>query len=72
MLQFHKTLENFGPLKNYWEGSYIGEKFITQTKSEFFGKRNNWTYAMIKRIQKKAIFEQMIYEKNEKKNLCKI
>ena len=69
LLNIPETLENFGPLKNYWEGSYIGEKFITQTKSEFFGKRNNWTYAMLQRIQKKSIFEQMIYEKNEKKTI---
>ena len=67
LLNILETLENFGPLKNFWEGSYIREKFITQNKSEFFGKRNNWTYAMLQRIQKKAIFEQLIYEKNEKK-----
>ena len=67
LLNIPETLENFGPLKNFWEGSYIGEKFITQTKTEFFGKRNNWTYAMLQRIQKKSIFEQMIDEKIEKK-----
>ena len=69
LLNIPETLENFGPLKNFWEGSYIGEKFITQTKSEFFGKRNNWTYAMLQRIQKKSIFEQMIDEKIEKKTI---
>ena len=66
-LNVPETLENFGPMKHYWEGSYISEKFITQTKSEFYGKRNNWPYAMLQRIQKKAVFEKLIYEKNEKK-----
>ena len=66
-LNVPEILEKFSPLKNYWEGSYIGEKVITQTKSEFYGKRNNLIYAMLQRINKKAIFEQLIYEKNEKK-----
>ena len=49
-LNVPETLENFGTMKHYWEGSYISEKFITQTKSEFYGKRNNWPYAMLQRI----------------------
>ena len=66
LLNIPETLEDFGPLKNYWEGSYIGEKYITQVKSEFYGKRNNWTYSMLQRINKKAIFKKLIYENNEK------
>ena len=53
-----EILKNFRPLKPYWEGSYTGEKFITQIKSELYRKRYNCTYSILQRINKKLIFKK--------------
>ena len=39
---------------------------IPEVKSEFYGKRGNLTYSMLQRINKKLIFEKLIYNDKEK------
>jgi hypothetical protein len=45
-------LEQFGPVRNLWEGGGLGEKIIQLMKPTWFGFRKNWQVNMMDRLLK--------------------
>jgi len=65
-------LEQFGPVRNLWEGGGLGEKIIQLMKPTWFGFRKNWQVNMMDRLLKSMALSRirksdvtLISEENE-------
>ena len=45
-------LQQYGPVRNLWEGGGLGEKIIQQMKPTWFGFRKNWQVNMMDKLLK--------------------
>jgi len=50
LLNIPDILRCYGPIRNYWEGSCIGEKMLQQPKGMWYGFTLNWSYNMLRHI----------------------
>ena len=44
------VLQEFGPLRNLWEGAGQGEKILSLVKPSWIGLRTNWQQNMLDRL----------------------
>ena len=52
-------MENFGPLRLYWEGSYCGEKIIQDLKPNIYRIINNWQSNALERFYISKAFDHL-------------
>ena len=51
LLNLPEAMQEYGPLKNLWEGGYQGEGFLLLVKPEAsYGMRKNWCCSLHDRI----------------------
>jgi len=52
LLNLPKTIEEFGPIRNYWEGGVMGEKLIQVVKPLWNGFRKKWQKSIMDKVMK--------------------
>ena len=53
LLNLPDAIRKFGPLRNFWEGSTQGERFIQKVKPELSsGLRGKWQYRTMEKVMK--------------------
>ena len=63
LLNLPKTMELFGPLRNFWEGGNQGEGILRHVKPEItMGLRKNWQVNLIQRVLHTRTVEQLMIE----------
>ena len=60
LLNLPETMKRYGPLRNLWEGGYLGEGMLVYVKPEaIYGMRKNWQTALLTRIHDSKAIEQL-------------
>ena len=58
LLNVPSIIRAFGPIRNYWEGSALGEKILQIPKGMWHGFTHNWSVNMLRHMSKnKAIIQ---------------
>ena len=63
-----QAIDDYGPLKNLWEGKMLGEKFLIQTKDEFNGWKRHWSRYLLDNINTSISIDR-IYKNRIKHNM---
>ena len=69
LLNVPNMLATFGPLRNFWEGGGMGEKFIQQIKPLWNGFRKNWQLNLLDNVLQKMAINRI--EKHSQQNVNK-
>jgi hypothetical protein len=59
LLNLPKTIEEFGPIRNYWEGGVMGEKLIQVVKPLWNGFRKNWQKSIMDKVMKQMAIQRV-------------
>ncbi len=71
LINLVKNMLQYGPLRNFWEGKYIGEAMVKTVKPEMTSvRRLNWAVnLLLKLYQKKGMFMVFLSVCNEQESL---
>jgi hypothetical protein len=60
LLNIPDAMRLYGPLRNLWEGGYLGEGMLVYVKPEaIYGMRKNWNTRLLERIHDTKAIEQL-------------
>ena len=62
-------LQEFGPVRNLWEGGGLGEKIIGLLKPHWYGFRKNWHYNLLQKVLQKMAIQRV---QTQQSNNCNI
>lgn len=70
LLNLPRLVTEYGPLRNLWEGGYLGEGFLRLAKPEIgMGYRKNWSVNALLRIYREKSLKQLTVVATESKDV---
>ena len=67
LLNIPKVMENYGPLRNYWEGSTMGEGILKRVKENYSSLRSGWHMNLTKRTLKLRSVKRIMNKLNKQR-----